>query len=63
MRNEDGTWFCRAPAQFIADGGSLVTVTPGVTYRRGKRFNGVDIAQWLDDWRERGARPPGVSFV
>ena len=62
VRNRDGSWFCRAPVQFMAVAGEIHTVTPGVTYRRGKLVHGVDIAQWLDDWHAHGASPPGVNF-
>lgn len=63
VRNADGSWFCRAPAEFIAPNGVRMGVTPGATYRAGKPLNGIDIAKWLDDWDAHGAKPPGVDFV
>lgn len=63
VRNEDRSWFCRAPVQFMLPSGDVVTVTPGVTYRRGKLFHGVDIARWLDEWTTQGVRPLEVHFL
>ena len=63
VRNADGSWFCRAPAEFVAHSGVRMSVTPGATYRRGRPFNGMEIARWLDDWDAHGTQPPGVEFL
>jgi hypothetical protein len=63
VRNADGSWFCRAPAEFVAPNGVRTSVTPGATYRLGKPLNGVDVAKWLDEWDTHGVKPPGVEFV
>lgn len=41
-----------------------MTLTPGVTYRRGKLVQGYDVAQWLDDWNDHRAEPvPTFKFL
>jgi hypothetical protein len=40
-----------------------LTVTPGVTYRKGRPVQGYDIAQWLDDWNNHRAVPVGIQFL
>jgi hypothetical protein len=62
VRNPDGSWFCRAPAEFIDPHGERHSLTPGVTYRPGRGFAGVDIAKWLDDWQRAKITPAGFSF-
>jgi hypothetical protein len=62
VRNQDGSWFCRAPAQLIGANGPF-TATPGATYRLGRPINGYDIAQWLDVWSEQRIAPIGVEFL
>jgi hypothetical protein len=63
VRNPDGSWFCRARAEFVAPDGERMNVTPGASYRRGKLYSGQDIARWLDDWNAHRAVPPGVVFL
>jgi len=64
VKNDDGSWFCVSGAQFLLPGETEpINVTPGVTYRRGRLVHGIDLARWLDDWHQHGARPPGVSFL
>ena len=60
--NIDGSWFCSEPACFVGMRG-LVTITPGLTYRRGESWNGYDIARWLDDWHDAGMEPANVAFI
>jgi hypothetical protein len=62
VRNPDGSWFCRAVAHLLGPQGPL-TVTPGVTYRKGRPVQGYDIAQWLDDWNNHRAVPVGIQFL
>jgi hypothetical protein len=57
----DGSWFCREAVHIVGPNGPM-TVTPGVTYRKGKPAQGYDVAQWLDDWHERQLQPAGVEF-
>jgi hypothetical protein len=64
VRNADGSWFCRAPAEFVIPERGRFDVTPGVTYRRGHSpVGGADVAKWLDEWHSDGAMPPGVKFL
>jgi hypothetical protein len=63
VRNPDGSWFCRAPGEFVHPNGERVSVTPGVTYRRGGSLHGIDVARWLDDWANHGKQPPDVVFL
>jgi hypothetical protein len=63
VRNPDGSWFCRAPAEFVTHEGVRRSVTPGATYRLGKPLDGIDIARWLEEWNAHGVQPPGVEFV
>jgi hypothetical protein len=60
--NPDGSWFCREPVHILGPAGPL-TVTPGVTYRKGKLVNGYDIARWLDEWQQHGTPPAGIAFL
>ena len=59
---KDGEWFCRAPCEFDGPAGR-VACTPGVTYRRGRLYHGVDVAAMLDEWKETGRIPPNYSFL
>ena len=59
LRLEPGVWLCKEPASLQAADGRRVQVTPGVTYRRGKSLDGIDIAKWLDEYHERHAPPSG----
>jgi hypothetical protein len=58
---KDGEWFCRAPCEFDGPAGR-VTCTPGVTYRRGRPHQGVDVAATLDECKATGHIPPNYSF-
>ena len=49
VRTTDG-WFCREPVHFVGANGPM-TVTPGVTYRKGRPVQGYDVATWLDEWQ------------
>lgn len=62
VRNPDGSWFCRTTTHLIGPQGPL-SVTPGVTYRKGKPVRGYDIAQWLDDWNDHRVAPVGIQFL
>jgi hypothetical protein len=62
VRDGDGSWFCRAPAHFLGPYGPM-TVTPGVTYRRGEPIDGYDIARWLDEWESRQQAPIEIAFL
>ncbi len=62
VRNEDGSWLCRRAVHFVGPQGPM-SAAPGVTYRRGQVLRGYDIAQWLDDWRDRKVRPVGIRFL
>jgi hypothetical protein len=63
VQNADGSWFCRAPAEFIDQTGKLWNATPGATYRAGNSLvGGHDIAKWLTDWVTYNAVPPGITF-
>ena len=54
----DGGWFCKEVATLESQSGSI-RITPGTTWKRGKLFMGVDIAQWLDDYAHNRSLPPG----
>ena len=62
VRNPDGSWFCRAASHLIGPQGPM-TVTPGVSYRRGRPIQGYDVGQWLDDWNDHEVAPVGVQFL
>jgi hypothetical protein len=60
-RIRDGEWFCVAPLAFETPLGRVAT-TPGVTYRRGKKISGFDIAEALDVWRDTGQLPAKITL-
>lgn len=62
VRNPDGSWFCRMPAELTGPNGPATT-TPGVSYRRGKLLNGYDIAAWLDQWDATGEAPLNIQVL
>jgi hypothetical protein len=59
LRLDVGRWLCRQKVTIQSGDGHRLEVTPGVTYTRGKRVDGVDVAQWLDDFHEKRSRPAG----
>jgi len=61
VRNPDGSWFCRA-VHIIGPQGPM-TMTPGITYRKGKPIQGYDVASWLDRWNDHQVEPVGVQFL
>jgi hypothetical protein len=60
VRVKDGEWLCIAVV-FAWSNGPSVALTPGVVYRKGVRYESVDIAEMLDDWLATGRLPPDVS--
>jgi hypothetical protein len=63
VRVKDGEWLCRAPVAFVLRNDSrTVALTPGVVYRIGARYQGIDIAAMLDDWLATGTLPAYVSI-
>lgn len=59
LRLGAGKWLCKEMVTIRSGDGRLLQVTPGVTYVRGKSVNGVDVAQWLDDFHEKRSHPGG----
>jgi hypothetical protein len=62
IRNPDGSWQCVAPVRYITSNGETVSCTPGTTYRRGHRHQGVDLAGWLHNWHQFRVEPSGITF-
>jgi alpha-glucuronidase len=63
VQNADGSWFCKAPVEFVDPKGTRWNVTPGVTYRPGKNLiAGYDIAGWLAAWYVSESAPLGIDF-
>ncbi len=46
-RNPDGSWTVTAPVTVNGPNGSI-SLSPGISFRRGVAFQGLDIAAWLD---------------
>jgi hypothetical protein len=61
VRLSDGEWCCRAPITLQVHKLAL-QLTPGATYRKGERLNGLDVATLLDDWLATGRLPPGTAI-
>jgi hypothetical protein len=47
-RNEDGSWICIDPVTIDHPKGRM-QVAPGMTFRPGMLYMGVDLASWLDE--------------
>jgi hypothetical protein len=62
VRLKDGEWFCRAPCTIDGPTGR-VNLTPGVLYRRGRLFMGLDIAALLEEWLATGRLPPNFVWA
>jgi hypothetical protein len=61
VRVKDGEWLCRVAVVFAWRNGPSVALAPGVVYRKGVRYESVDIAEMLDDWLATDRLPPSVS--
>jgi hypothetical protein len=61
VRVKDGEWLCCVAIVFAWSNGPSVALTPGVVYRKGVRYESVDIAEMLDDWLATDRLPPSVS--
>jgi len=59
LRLGAGKWLCKEMVTLQAADGRQIQVTPGVTYTRGKQVDGIDVAQWLDEYHERNKPPSG----
>jgi hypothetical protein len=53
--NADDSWTCVASATIEGPNGRI-QVSPGNTFRRGGRYMGVDLAQWLDEQAEKDSK-------
>jgi hypothetical protein len=62
VRVKDGEWLCRVPVVFVWSNGPSLALTPGVVYRKGVRYQSVDIAEMLDDWLATDRLPSNVSI-
>jgi hypothetical protein len=47
---KDGEWLCRAPVVLTWSNRQSLALAPGVVYRAGVRYQGVDVGALLDDW-------------
>jgi hypothetical protein len=45
----DGSWVCIEQVTFDGPNGRRIQVIPGVTFRLGTVFMGVDVAKWLNE--------------
>jgi hypothetical protein len=52
MREQNGAWTCISGAEFNGPNGRI-QVSVGSRFVRGTDFMGVDLAEWLDEERER----------
>jgi len=48
-KNPDGSWTCIKPAAIMKPDGGVVELSPGITFRKGVAFMGVDVAGLLDE--------------
>jgi hypothetical protein len=62
LRVTDGERLCRVSFLFVWSNGASLELTPGVVYRKGVRFMGVDVAELLDDWLATERLPLNVIF-
>jgi hypothetical protein len=60
-RIREGEWFCLAPLVLITPAGAI-DLTPGATYRKGRKFSGVDVGDVLDWWYSTGELPPNITL-
>jgi hypothetical protein len=61
VRVKEGEWLCRVAVVFAWSNGPSVALSPGVVYRKGVRYESVDIAEMLDHWLATDRLPPNVS--
>lgn len=59
LRLAAGKWLCKEMATLRAADSRQIQVTPGVTYTRGKHHDGLDVAQWLDEYHDADKPPSG----
>lgn len=48
QRNSDGSWTCIKAVAVDSPKGEL-KAEPGTTFKRGEKYQDVDIAEWLDE--------------
>jgi hypothetical protein len=61
IRVKDGVWMCRVPVLLAWSNGPSLELPPGVVYRTGAQYQGVDVATMLDDWLATDTLPPHVT--
>jgi hypothetical protein len=47
-KEPDGTWVCITNSDVSTRSSNVIRITPGMTFRKGTIFCGVDIAEALD---------------
>ncbi len=48
QKNPDGTWTCIKPVTVQIPVGGELKFHPGMTFRKGERYDGIDVATLLD---------------
>jgi hypothetical protein len=49
QKNPDGSWVCVKNADITTKSGRVIRVTPGLTFRKGGKISGLDVAKALDE--------------
>jgi hypothetical protein len=48
-KKPDGSWVCVKNSDIITKSGNVIRMTPGMTFRKGAKLWGLDIAKALDE--------------
>ena len=48
QRNDYGIWTATSAVTIPGPGGGSIQINPGMTFRRGVQFMGIDVAAWLE---------------
>ncbi len=59
-RIREGEWFCLAPIALLTPMGNI-ELSPGATYRKGRKLSGFDVADALEWWHSTGELPPNIT--
>lgn len=48
-KNPNGSWTCIRPVTLFKPAGGSISLSPGITFKKGVVFMGLKVAKWLDE--------------